>query len=452
MNRRQPHPSLSLSRTCGLRTRNLALLAVALLSPVTVLAWSWEMVPTVDAGLSYETNPDNVSEQSREDDVFIASLRGKMRVAARTQDSSLQLDPSIRLREDWDNDSSLQLDGTDFSLPLSFTTRGERSRTSVNAGYSLLPSREADYQVTDPNAPLPPGGVGCDVDAQGRCRVDEMQTHWNVAPDFVYDLTPRLQLSLGAQYSEVSYDEARITRRFDYDYSLASMSLMHMLRPRHRVNVATSFSRYDARQPGSLLDNETDTTNFSLGYEYLFSDETTLILNLGSSFNDYRATVYCFDPGPPPAIVGCTREGNDDSFVGELFLVQKFPDRISTRIGISRQVQPTSDGAQVTADSFTAFAERDLSPRLRVSAGVTYIDQEAIGSDSAVVRQRLNRSYGRLDLGLRWQLSRHWFARMRYVYDTDDYDIRSSPGSGDEVDTRNQIVDIGITWVGRTYR
>lgn len=448
MSRRQPDSSLS----CSSRTRNPLVMAIALLSPATVLAWSWEMVPTVDAGVSYETNPDNVSEQSREDDVFIASLRGKMRVAARTQDSSLQLDPNIRLRQDWDNDSSLQLDGTDFSLPVSFTTRGERSQTSVNAGYSLLPSREADYQVTDPNAPLPPGGVGCDVDAQGRCQVDEMQTHWQIAPNFTYDLTPRTQLSLGARYSEVSYDEARITRRFNYDYSLASLSLIRMLQPRHQINVATSFARYDARQPGSILENNTDTTSLTVGYEYLFSDETTVTLNLGTSSNDYRATVYCFDPGPPPAIVGCTSKGNDDSFVGELFLTQKFPDRISTRIGISRQVQPSSDGAQVTADSLSAFAERDLSPRLRVSAGVTYIDQEAIGSDSVLVRQRLNRSYGRLDLGLRWQLSRHWFARMRYVYDTDDYDIRSSPGSQGDVDTRNQIVDIGITWVGRTYR
>lgn len=446
----RPQPRSSLSRSSSIR--NLFVLAAALLSPVTVLAWTWELQPSVDTGVSYETNPDNVSEGSREDDAYIASLRGKLRVMAMTADSKLQIDPSVRLREDWDNDSSLQLDSTDFSLPLSFTTRGRRSETSVSAGFSLIPSREADYQVTDPNLPPPPGGVGCDVDNRGRCQVDEMQTYWHVGPSFSYDLTPRTQLSAQGRYTEVSYDEARITRRFDYDYSLASLSLLHMLHPRHKVNVAASFARYDARQPGSLLENKTDTTSVSVGYEYVFSAETSVNLNLGSSSNDYKATVYCINPAPPPLLTGCTREGNDDSFVGELFLVQKFPDRISTRIGVSRQVQPSSDGAQVTADNFTAFAERDLSPRLRVSAGISYIDQEAIGSESVTVRQRLDRSYARLDLGLRWQLSRHWFARVRYAYNTEDYDVRDDLVSSSSIDTRNQIVDVGVTWVGSTYR
>lgn len=436
----------------------VAALVTALLLPGTALSWAWELVPQLSSDVTYESNPDNVSQQSLEDDAYIVSIGGTLKLSGRTPSSFLRVEPSLRLRQDYSNDSNNQLDGTDFNLPLAVGTRGRRSSTNLRAGYSLYPSRQTDYQVVNPNQPLPPGGLGCDVDIFGRCRIEEFQTYWYLSPTYTYDLTPRTQVSLNGQYSEVSYDEARLTGRFNYDYVTAGITVSHALLPKHRLNASTSTSSYDARQPGSSLRNETDTTNFSIGYEYLYSPTTSVNLSAGASYNDFEASgllsggLPCLDP-VTGQFVRCVTKGEDSSFIGQLFLLQQLTDRITTRLGVSRQIQPTSDGAQVTLDSATAFMEREFGERLRASAGVTYIEQESIGSRTLIVRQRLDRTYARLELSLNWQLSKHWFLNSQFTYYTEDYDVSSNiAGSAFTIDSRNQIIQLGITYIGRTYR
>jgi hypothetical protein len=434
--------------------RLAAVLLVALLGPTPALAWTWQLVPVVDSYLSYETNPDNYAEQSLEDDAYFASLGGSLRMAAATPSSSVVFEPGVRFRESRGNDGNNQLDGNDLRLPLDIGTRNERSALSLSAYYSILPSREADYQVVNPNEPLPPGGVGCSVDASGRCQVDEQQENWSIGPNFDYSLTPLTILNLAAQVSGTTYSEAEITGRFDYDYNFASAGLTHTLDPKHRISASVNVSQYEADQPGGPARNDTDSTGFSLGYTYLLSDQTSINASAGASFSDFRASglqtiegLPCLDPATGEFVL-CTTESEESSFVGDLFLIQELGDAITTQVGISRELQPNSDGAQTTTDRATAFIQRDVSTRLRLSAGISYIKQEAIGADTLeALRQRFDRDYARLELSLRWQLARHWFVNGQYAYYTEDYSVNTQG-----INTRNHIVTIGLTYVGRTYR
>lgn len=432
---------------------------LALLLPATVAqAWAWQLVPLVDAIVSYETNPDNSIEKSNEDDATIASTRLQLQLSGNTPDSSLRFTPSARLRQAYGNDDNNQLDGTDVQLPLVYSRQSQRSRTNVGAGISFLPSRDSEYQVVNPNEPSPPGGVGCSPNAAGICSIDETQTRWYVAPGYSYDLSQRMQLSVSGQYSNVSYDESRITRRFDYDYSSASVSLLRILDARNRINVSLGASRYDAELPSTDVENRSDTISTSAGWEYAFSPRTSLNLILGASFNDFRSSgsptidgLPCLDISTGEFVL-CSSKGKDSSFVGELFLTRRESDQINLRFGASQQIQPSSDGAQVEVSTLTAFGERAFTPRFKMSAGVSYIQQDAVGAETLLVfRQRTDRDYLRTELTARWKISRNLSLRGQFNYYTDEYDARSGLGRATG-ESRNQIWELGLTWVGPTYR
>lgn len=431
-----------------------ALLAAALTVPELSLAWTWQAVPVIDTYLSYETNPDNFAEQTLEDDAFFLAVGGALRMAAATPQTSIAFEPKVRFRESWGNDGNSQLDGNDIVLPLDIGTQWSRAALSLSGNYSRLPSREADYQVVNPNEPLPPGGVGCSVDASGRCTIDEYQESWNVGPGFRYSLTPLTSIDLSGSVASTTYTDAEITNRFDYDYSYASVGLSRTINPKHRVSVSSNLSRYEADQASGTARNRTDSTGFSLGYEYLLSDSTSINASAGASFSDFRASglatidgLPCLNPSTGQ-FVSCTTESEESSFVGELFLIQQLGKSITTQVGISRELQPNSDGAQTTTDQATVYVQRNLTQRLQLSGGISYIMQEAIGADALeVLRQRFDRDYARVELAVRWQLARSWYLNGQYAYYTEDYNVNTLG-----IDTRNQVYTIGLTYVGPTYR
>lgn len=431
-----------------------------LVLPVSAFGAAWEIVPRIGTEVSYETNPDNTSRQSEEDDGYILALVGAANIRFATPRSSGTFEPLLRLRQSYGNDGNNQLDGTDFLLPLTASYSGQRSQTSMSVGYSQLPSREADYQVVDPNSPLPPGGVGCDVDIRGRCRVDETQSRWYVNPGYSYYLSPRLVASANAAYSETRYDESDITGRFNYEYVTGSASITRTLAEQHNISASVNASRYEADQDGGPLTNTTETTGVSLAYEYALAPNTSVTVAGGISVSDFtiegRATVGglpCLDPDLNEFVL-CKTKGQDTNFVGELFLRQKLDESITTQFGVSRSVQPNSDGAETTVDLANAFIERKISPRLRASAGFSYTKQDAIGSEEIeLLRQRFDRTYYRLSLKTSWNLTRHWVVGAGYEYYIDDQSLFTPLGLGDSsIDSRNQIYSLSMQYVWPAIR
>ncbi len=423
-------------------------------------AATWEVVPKFNTELSYETNPDNTSNQSNEDDAYILTVTPSARFAWESPKGGLTFDPRLRFRDVYGNDGNSQLDGTDIILPATGVYRGLRSQTNLSAGYTQYPSREADYQVVDPNNPVPPGGLGCEADIRGRCRVDETQSRWYVNPGFSYSLSPRFLIGVNGSYSAIRYDEAEVTGRFNYDYFAGSLSVTRLLAEQHQISLSLNAAHYEADQKIGLLENSTDTAGVSLGYEYALSPSTTLSVAGGASISDFaidgRTTVGglpCFDPDLNEFVL-CRTEGQDTNFIGELFLRQRLDESITAQVGVSRSVQPTSDGAETTVDYATAFIERNITKRLRASAGASFTKQKAIGADDIeFLRQRFDREYYRLELKAFWQLSRHWTISGQYAYYLDDQSVFSPFGFGDaSIDSRNQIFSLALQYVGSPIR
>lgn len=445
--------------TCRRRAgRALALAAALALLPLAAARaeWDWKAIPTASVEGTYESNPDNIDDDSNavKDDAYIGTLGLNLRVEGTSGRGRAVIDPSFRLKESWANDSNRQLDGNEVSIPASVTFAGRRSQTQVAAGYSQYPSRYSDYQVVDPNQPLPPGGVGCDVNVAGRCQFDETQSRWYVGPAYTYNFSPRLLLNLNAQFSSVTYDKARFTGRFDYDYLYGTASLVRVLEPKHRVSLEFNASQYTADRPGSELENDTTTLGFTVGYEFQWSEQTSVNVAAGSSLSDLEFSgrltnggLPCFDPEQQEFVL-CTTKGEDTNFVGELFIRQRIGENITGQLGVSREIQPNSDGAQVLVDSINLFLDRNLSDRLRAFGGASYIDQEAVGARSeGILRQRFDRQYGRVEGGLEYRLTERWTIRGQYSYYLDNQKASLVSGAGSsDYESSNNIVSLSTRY------
>ena len=437
-----------------------AALLLILASPWASSEVLWQITPGLEAGVSYETNPDNDSRSSEEDDAYILEATTSAKLERKAAQTLFQFDPKLRFREAHGNDGNSQLDGTDVLLPTLTQYLGRRSQASLRAGYTLLPSREADYQVADPNNPLPPGGLGCDADLRGRCRIDEDQTNWYISPSFDFSFSPRLLLGVGAGYNAIRYSEAELTGRFDYDYYYGNVSLTRVLTEKHRISATLNAARFDADLKGRPTSNETETTGFNLGYEYLFSQATSLTVSGGLSVSEFtlsgRTTVNglrCLDPDSNEFIL-CDTKGDDTNFVGEISLRQQLDDTITAQIGISRSIQPNSDGAETTVDQATAYIRRNVTDRWQVSAGATFTKQEAVGAeDLELLRQRFDRDYTRVELSTSWRISRHWSVRGSYAHYVDDQSVVSPLGFGDfSIVSRNNVLALRLSYTGNPIR
>lgn len=461
--RRHPDPGVprqeaggpNLAPPAPLRAVALLALLIAPLQPA-LAAWTWSTVPSLSLDASYETNPDNLSDQSDvdKDDAYIGALGLSARVSGVSGTTRVFTAPLVRFREAWANDSNRQLDGDDIVIPASVTWSGLTSETIIAGGFSKLPSRDADYQVANPNEPLPPGGVGCNVDTSGRCRIEESQIRWYVGPTYRYRISPRTLLDLSAQYASTTYDEAEITGRFDYDYFYGVASLARIVKPRHRINFDLNASQYTSDQPGSTVENDTTNLGFTIGYEYQFSEATTINASAGSSFSDIKITgapttggLPCLDPDTNE-FVTCKTTTEDTNFVGELFLRQRLGDTITAQLGASREIQPNSDGAQVLVDTLNGYIEREIRRRFTAFGGATYLKQEAVGSRSeGILRQRFDREYFRVEAGMRYNFSERWSIRAQYNFYLDQQKSTLTSGAfSQELDIDNNVLSLTMRY------
>lgn len=436
--------------------RAALLVALAILPLAARAEWAWSAIPSVTLDGTYETNPDNYSDDSTspKDDAYIGTVALNVRMEGRTGQGRVVFDPLYRMKESWANDSNRQLDGNELFLPAFWVHSGLRSQTQVSAGYSQYPSRYSDYQVVDPNQPLPPGGLGCEVTVDGRCQVNETQSRWYFGPTWSWSFSPRLRMDLSAQISEVTYDKAEFTGRFDYNYLYGTAGLTRILAPQHRINVELNASQYSADQPASQVENDTTSIGFTVGYEYQYSAQTSFNVSAGSSYSDLKFSgrltnggLPCFDPNSEEFVL-CETRGDDTNFIGEMYVRREFGDEITGQLGISRELQPNSDGAQVLVDTANLFLDRDLSDRLRLFGGLRYIKQEAVGARSeGILRQRFDREYGRIELGSEYRITDRWSVRGQYSYYLDKQ--RASVLSGDassEYEADNNIISLSTRY------
>jgi hypothetical protein len=431
--------------------------------------FDYRVQPLLFTDASYETNPDSVEDDDttrEKDDAYIGTLTAALRWSAISRTSSYDFNPRIRARASWGNDTNDQLDGNDYFLEGGGSWLWSRSQAGVRASYSRLPSREDEFPAADENNNTSGGGSGCLVsdESGSRCRVEEDQDRWQISPNYRLSINPRTRLDIGSGISSTRYSEAELTNRFDYEYYSGSTSLTRVLARQHELSARLTFSYYNGEQPGSDRQTESYTQGIGVGYVYVLSPQSTLNADVGVSFSRLRYTLDppvpgeqrlpCLQriPGDPPTFrfVPCSLRSDDTNVVGSVSLERKLEDRITAGLGVSREIQPNSDGSEVVADSFWGQYDYSFTPRLGGTISARYFSQQALGSNevsSQVARTELDRDYARIETTLRWKLTRTWSVSAQYNYFIDKRDSTIGVNSS-TYEQDNNIVVLSVQYVG----
>ncbi len=396
------------------------------LAPARVLAYSWEYTPIVSVGAIYETNPFYFSDSNLIDDGYGGFLDATVAISGETGRSQLSFRPRTRITVYTGADNASDLNSADYYLPLYASWRSQRTQYSLNGGYSRVSTRNSEVRITDPNDSGQTGSSGRIVS------VDEDQERGYLYPTVAFQLSQRDLLQLSFSLDDVTYTKAEVTQRSNYIYGDTSFSWTRTLGPKSRVTGSVNVNGFNADRPGSPVENKTISYGADAGYEYMWSDLTTVGLTLGSSRSDIDVTglatvddangnpIPCRDPDTGELVL-CELKANEKNFVGRAFVQQKTSETITTEFSVSRSLQPNSDGAQVTQDSINAFLDKQFSPTLSGKLGAIYVRQKAVGADVAgSAANRFDRDYTRLNASLSWQLTRTWYLVTLYGYTHDE--------------------------------
>jgi hypothetical protein len=411
------HGHLEVSTRCGLA------LAVLMVAPTMSSAADWQFVPRASIGAGYETNPRGASKSSREDDAYAGVGTAELRMSADTTTSRYSFSPRADGSIYSGTERSSDLDYLNYYLPLGFQWRRQMSRYDIDGGYSKISTRS--FPSIDPNNPT--------LTPTQQALLDEYMERWDVSPRAVFQISPRDLLDLSMQLDDVTFSESRITGRSDYKAASLDSTWTRSLNPRQQLSLTANASAFLSEIRATQIENDTLSYGLYAGYEYLWSDSTSLGVTAGAAHSEIEVSglpgvptafglLPCFDP-VSSRLVNCTIKSDDENFIGQAFLRSRAGETITTELRVGRSIEPSSDGAQVTQDTFRAYISKELSAHLSMSAGGTYSKQRAVGRDEYTnVTQRLSREWWSAQAGVGWKLSRTWQIRADYAYYLDEYD------------------------------
>ena len=153
------------SRRTGVAAFGSLAIAVGL-APAAGYGASWEYVPTVATGITYETNPNYVSDTQVEDDAYSGILDLAVDINRETGRSRFTFRPRTKFAVYTGADNSSDLNIADYYLPINALWADRKVQYALNAGYSQISTRDSEVIVSDPNNPGQPGSSG----APGQCR------------------------------------------------------------------------------------------------------------------------------------------------------------------------------------------------------------------------------------------------------------------------------------------
>jgi len=407
---------------------------LALLGAGTAQALVWDYVPSASVGAGYESNPNSASRSSQRDDSYVATASGRLDISGESQRNRLSLRPELRGAVYSGTESSYRDDSyVNYYLPMGISSSWQTLQLDLGVGVSRVSTRDSVVVGFDPNTPPQPG-----IDTANRRT--EYQERWYVSPSLRYQLTPRDLVSLSLRHDDISYTEAEFSFRTDYTATAGQLSWSHSWTRRSTLSLGANVSTFEATRPNSPIKNDTLTYGLTAGYQYALSPISTVGASAGGSRSEVKIKglpwiltpsgflLPCIDPGSG-AFVPCTIRSTAGNFIGELFYRQR-PDRtVTTELRLSRAIQPSSDGSQVTVDQVAGYYTRELGPLLSLKLSAMFWKQDAVSREANALSNRFRRDYYSVEAALTRRLGRNWSVSGRYRYTDDERDFDILSGS-----------------------
>ncbi len=347
---------------------------------------AWEITPTVEAGYLIDDNY-RLTQPGTEVDVAGPMLDAQLQLLTRTQKGEFSFTPRVRATYFPDESDA---DSQDYFAALDWQNNGQRVRTRIRGDFAQQDVLNSEQPDADIGTDL--GEV--DIGDSGRSLVNNRRTRLGVRPEFMFELSPRRQIELGAIYTDVGYDDQIAGAQVDFTLIEGYAGLVSRLSERSTLTTRIRGGRFDVETEGW-----TDTGGAELEWQTRTAAETRTFLRAG-------AQVVSMPSGEEET--AWTAGGGLSWIAG----------RNEILTDIARSVAPSSAGAIVTRDQLRLRLTRAMSPRLELLAGVRGIHDDKVDETSGFTA----RSYATADLGLQWRWQEEFALKVAYDYTWQEFD------------------------------
>jgi hypothetical protein len=404
-----------------------------------VSAADWKIVPQVDVGTQYQSNPRFRVDSQDEESATGLFVDAKLPVTFANRRTEASLLPHVQ-RSFYRKEVNQDIERENYYLQANVGRRMPRTGFGASAGYSNRDLLSSEFDSGD--------GSGTPV------LFDNRETRLFLNPYWSYQLSPANSVGVNGGVSQTRFDD-RTLQRFDYDYNNLSATFTHILNEKNSVQLQANFNKFDSFQPLTTVENDSTTNGLSAIFTNYFSESLSFIANLGWART--QSTVMfpsisvpglgdlCFDFTPPP----CINKTDSTNFVGDLAL-QKRSETIGYSVSIGQSITPNSNGAQVVRRTlrgqFNKNFRRNFSAALNLSA---YRQTDVGATDDEGNNLNRKRDYANMQANVRWQFRRELAlsASYRYTWSRQSGFIFFRPGT-----VINNTVFIGLSYKGRGWR
>lgn len=216
----------------------------------------------------------------------------------------------------------------------------------------------------------------------------------NLRPDWTWQITQRTGLTLGYQYTDVSYQDAQSAGLVNYRNHTFSSALRYEISPRSDVIGTLAYQQYEPS--GSTA--KVDTTSLLVRYSQRFSETLRGSAGIGLASTSSRG----FPSG----------DTQSDRVLGHLGLERQFENG-QVAVHFSRDVGPSGSGGLTQTDraalEWLGKLRETLSLRVAGAAYHTrFIDQQQNGQNGS--------KYYQVEPRLTWQATSDWGLEAGYRY------------------------------------
>lgn len=352
-------------------------------------AWAdaaWEFTPRVEAGYLIDDNY-RLAPSGSEIEVSGPLVDAELAMRTLTQRGEFSFTPRVRATYFPDE---RDLDSTNYFGTLDWLHNGQRVTSRLRGDFA----KQDVINSEQPDAGIDTDFGEVDIGDSGRVLTRNSRTRFGVRPDFRFDLSPRKEIQIGANYTDVSYDDQINGAQVDFNLRELTAGLVSRLNERSTLTTRVRGAQFDIDTQGT-----TDSYGAELEWATRSASETRTFLRAGAQQVSLAS-------------------GADETAWIAGGGVNWIAGRNELLADIARSVAPSSAGVVITRDQLRLRLTRAMTPRLELLAGVRGIHDEEVDEASGFNA----RSYATADLGLQWRWQEEFAFRIAADYTWQEFD------------------------------
>ena len=252
-----------------------------------------------------------------------------------------------------------------------------------------------------------------EFDDTGLTQVRKDRELRGIHPSINYDITERVAINLGFDYTDVAYRDAQSVGLVGYKYKLVKGTMNIRLRERQSISTSIYGSQLNAPE----IDNVVTDLGLQASYQNTFYPKTYGLFTVGMHQVDSETKQG-----------GLKDQSIKNGFLGEISISQN-RDILSWKMSLKRTVEPSGTGLLLQDDKFEIDYSRRFTHFFTGKVSGLYLQNHSIQASEEFDSRR----YCRLTARVIWRALRRWELSMQYGYKWQEYSSAQNGVDSNEV-------------------